>query len=265
MNQEKSISIDDMRKRNKIREETNKYNEEITKNINKVKNSSSTFQIAYPEYKESFDYVDKIFPDREVKKVTIFKTSYKTMEKYGFGNAGGFYSKVHKIIVVSSSKRNNRIGRKYSFSAKLERDEVIVHELIHYCFYKKGCTINSRELSEEFAYGWSIGYLRGKGYSDEKIIKNNFMPFLVSCVKEKAIRKVFDINNISIRDYNKKTNRGKGSILRRNGLHINQEIEKMSNELGGKIIKLYNSKMNDKSGINNIKIQKNNRVNILDI
>jgi hypothetical protein len=43
-----------------------------------------------------------------------------------------------------------------------------------------------KELVEEFAYGLSLGYLRNKGYSDEDVIKNNYLPYLVDCVQRDA-------------------------------------------------------------------------------
>ena len=56
----------------------------------------------------------------------------------------------------------------------MSKDEVIVHELLHYCHASIGSDTDIN-LSEEFAYGWSLGYLRAKGYSDEEIIENNLL------------------------------------------------------------------------------------------
>ena len=72
-------------------------------------------------------------------------------------------------------------------SAKVSFDEVLVHELLHYASncQKKG--FSSVEMEEEFAYGNSIEYLRKKKYTDEDIINNNFMPFLIATLDMKKI------------------------------------------------------------------------------
>ena len=89
----------------------------------------------------------------------------------GFGGAGGFYSKTYKVIIISGKQKQRKktYADRYSVSAKLEIDEVIVHELLHYCYFEEGKSNKSVGLNEEFAYGWSIGYLRKKGYTDDEL------------------------------------------------------------------------------------------------
>ncbi|KKL46025.1 hypothetical protein LCGC14_2349720, partial [marine sediment metagenome] len=147
----------------------------LRKNIDKIRNNINTKKINYPEFKECFDYVDNLFPRVNVKSVTLYKPSPKLMQKLGFGHAGGFYDRVSKIVVFTRFMSSIGTRDRYSIKAKLTQDEVIVHELCHYSYFEEGKSSVSQELNEEFAYGWSIGYLRQKGYSDEDIVDKNFL------------------------------------------------------------------------------------------
>ena len=85
-----------------------------------------------------------------------------------------------KTIVIPDLPPENTTSKKNEIKAKITIDEVLVHELLHYVSDSQKKHVVSMELEEEFAYGNSIRYLKSKGYSDEDIVNNNFMPFLYS-------------------------------------------------------------------------------------
>ena len=238
--------IDYMRQTRKVREERSKQIEKLGKDIKKIKSHRSTRLIRYPEYKEAFDYVDDLFPNSNIKYVGVYQVSGKFMEKLGYGFAGGFYERMSKIIVFSSSVENRVRDRHYRYQiiTKVKKDEVIVHELIHYAYYKERGSINSQELNEEFAYGWSSGYLRAKGYSDEEIIKNNFMPFLISLVQSNVFFSILLENGIERRDYNSYGRGKKDRLLRRYRKQLHERSIKGAMLIGQRILDIYFKKLN---------------------
>ena len=105
------------------------------KNITKIKRIALKL-IKYPEYHEAFDYIDNLFPRVKVKNISIYKVSARDLAKMGYGGAEGFYDTISKIIVICGSRKLvTNIDKKYRIVAKIERDEVIVHELCHFCYY----------------------------------------------------------------------------------------------------------------------------------
>lgn len=238
--------IEYMRQTRKIREERSKQLEKLGKDIEKIKSNCFTKLIRYPEYKEAFDYVDNLFPSSNVKNVDIYKVSGKFMEKLGYGFAGGFYERKSKIIVFSSSveKKIRSSSCRYQISSKVTKDEVIVHELIHYAYYKERGSIDSRELNEEFAYGWSSGYLRHKGYSDEEIIKNNFMPFLISLVQSDIFFSILSENGIERRDYSSYRMGKKDRLLKKYKKQLHERSIAKAMFIGQKILDIYKRKLN---------------------
>jgi hypothetical protein len=238
--------------------------DEMVKNIKKLKNSVSTVQVKYPQYKESYDYVDNIFPDVGVKNIVLYKTSAKTMERLGFGHAGGFYDRMSKIIVFSTAKPK-RTRQKNSVTAKLNQDEVIVHELCHLCYFSQGKSSVSVGINEEFAYGWSIGYLRSKGYSDDDIIKDNFMPFLYQQVREKVFWSILSREGITKREYSLSSKYQKQKVLRKYEKSLHKETLELATEKGHQIIKIYTDKLNSENNIGINKTEKSNGFSLLDL
>lgn len=225
--------------------------EKLRKNINKIKSYMHIVIIKYPDYKEVFEYVDKIFPDINIKEVLVYKVSKKHMIKLGFGHAGGFYDRLGKTVVISSSSAKQYQNNRSSIEAKITPDEVLVHELIHYC-YNEFNIYNNIDQHEEFAYGWSVGYLRQKGYTDEQIIKNNFLPYIVNTISNDVFKDVLLNNNIKFSDYNSYSNAKKIRIRRQ----FNREYEKQAIEkaykIGHQLINIYSKKINNET-VNNKK------------
>jgi len=215
------------------------------KNIEKIKKIALK-KIKYPEYQEAYDYVDSLFPAAHVKEVVIHKVMAKDLIKMGFAGVEGFYDPVTKIVVISGAHKSSYCGDpRYRIEAKVDKDEVIVHELCHYCYVDMGHRSISSEMREEFAYGYSIGYLRQKGYSDDYIIKYNFMPYLVSICEEDALTKILVQNGISMAQFHTFSNYKKKEcdrMYRRKAFLLSKEMAK---ERGQKLIDLYSEKLED--------------------
>lgn len=244
------------------REKQQKTVDDLKKNINKIKSYLHSAVIKYPNYKEVFEYVDRIFTDINVKEIIVYKVSKKNMIKLGFGNAGGFYDRLSKTVVISSSSVEKYKHNQSLIQAKITTDEVLVHELIHYC-YNEFNIFSKTDQHEEFAYGWSIGYLRQKGYTDEQIIKNNFLPYLVNSISNDVFKNILLNNNIKPSDYNNYSNAKKIRISRQ----FNKECEKQAivkaYKRGQELIDIYSKKINNET----VSHKKNNvsRYTLLDL
>ena len=225
---------------NKRMEQNRKSFQLHIKMIEKIKKRAIK-RITYPEYKEAYDYVDKTFPGSNVKNVVIYKVSEKLFQNIGLGFAEGFYDTYSKIIVISGVKKYR--SKNYKASSKISRDEVLVHELCHYVYFTTGHRSVSVEMEEEFAYGWSLGYLRQKGHSDDDIVKDNFLPFLLNNSIDKALRAVLAAEKISTHEYNSMTRFKKKSFLRRNDKKIRDKAEEIAINRGNKLVKIYSDQI----------------------
>jgi hypothetical protein len=215
------------------------------KNIEKIKKIAIK-KIAYPELKEAYEYVDDLFPDAHVKDVIIHKVAAKDLAKMGFRGVEGFYDPVTKIVVISGAHKSSYYGDPfYKVEAKVEKDEVIVHELCHYCYVFMGHRSVSSEMREEFAYGYSVGYLRKKGYSDEYIIKYNFLPYLMGIFNEQATTKIFARNGITIAQYNSFSNYKRKECNRMYRKKIFLLSKEMAMKRGQDLIDMYTIKLEE--------------------
>lgn len=239
----RSFKLNNFKAKQQAKTKAKEQYQTVIKNVNKIKKIALK-QIAYPEYKEAYDYVDNLFPQVSVKEVTIYKVAAKDLAKMGYGGAEGFYDNISKTVVVCGARKSQRnINKGCSVIAKIERDEVIVHELIHYCYFDEGNYSNSTQMKEEFAYGWSLGYLRQKGYSDEYIIKYNFLPFLVNSALKKATKYVLAQNDISNREYNSHTSFKRKEFNRKYGRKVFVRAKEIGMERGYELINLYSKKL----------------------
>lgn len=236
-------------KDHKLRKDAKDQYELTNKNVTKIKDVALKI-IEYPEYSEAFEYVDNLFPKVKVKNISIYKVSAKDLAKMGYGGAEGFYDTISKIIVVCGARPPSRIiDRRYHIQAKIERDEVIVHELCHYCYYAEGKRSVSTELREEFAYGWSVGYLRQKGYTDEQIVKYNFLPYLVGISYSAATKNIMVQNGVSVYEYNNHSRYQRKEFNSRFFGKIFRRSQEIAMERGLKIINLYSKKIEEGTGL----------------
>lgn len=215
------------------------------KNIEKIKRIALK-KIKYPEYKEAYDYVDNLFPAVHVKNVIIHKVMAEDLARMGYSGVEGFYEPVTKIIVLSGIHGSSNCGDiEYRVEARVEKDEVIVHELCHYCYVAEGHRSISGEMIEEFAYGWSIGYLRQKGHSDDFIIRYNFLPYLMGIYNEKATTKILAQNGITTKQYNSFSNYRKKECNMTFGKKVFLLSKEMAMERGQQLIDLYSIKLEE--------------------
>jgi hypothetical protein len=257
-----SLTVADIVKINRVKREKEKKNFEITKqNIEKIREHISTKIINYPEYEEAFDYVDELFPYSNAKLVTIFEASPRFLEKAGFGGIGGLYTKIHNTVIIT--KTPHKKPCKYTVSAKITRDEVMVHELLHYCYFEEGRNSNSTALKEEFAYGWSVNYLRQKGHSDDDIVKYNFLPYLYSIVKTEMFKKILIQQKIKIDEYNSFSMKKKERMFGRYVKSLHASSVKEATKKGHIIIDIYDRKRNNSS--QDIEPEKINKFKLLDL
>jgi hypothetical protein len=211
-------------------------------------------KIQYPEYSEAYEYVDNLFPSANVKDVIIHKVASRDLEKLGMRGVEGFYDPVTQIVVISGSHSSRYQGNKfYKVEAKIEKDEVIVHELCHYSYYAMGHRSISSQMREEFAYGWSLGYLRQKGYSDEYIIKYNYLPYLMSICNEKATDIVLSKNGITQEQFRAMSKYKKKDCDRRFRKRVFLLSKELAFEKGQNIIDIYSREI--ESGDYGVKVK----------
>ena len=258
------MKIESYIKNNEIRKRNEDEYKLLRKHIEKIQKIALKV-ISYPEYKEAYDYVDNIFPGSNVKNVNIYKVAAIELEKMGFGAAEGFYDKISRIIVLCGARKSffSSRDKRYIVKAKLTTDEVIVHELCHYAYASEGNFSTSRDMHEEFAYGWSLGYLRGKGYSDDYIINYNFLPHLVGICYDEATANILAENNISNSEFNNYTKFKKKEFNRSYGGKIFLRAKELAFRRGERLIKLYSSNI-EEGGYSIIEEEKS-RFSILDL
>jgi len=257
--------VDLVNHRNRVSENHKKELSLLAKNIDKIKKHSLTKEIHYPKFKESYDYVDKFFPNINIKEVITYKVNSKFLEKIGYQGVGGFYDKIYKNVVFSSSILPGTRLRKLckgSIVAKITDDEVLTHELIHYCYFEKNIG-NSVDIQEEFAYGWSYGYLNAKGYSDDKIIDNNYLPYLFNVAKKSVFEMILARDSLTTQ-WNDFSSQKKNRVYKKYNKEIHKRSLEMARERGRQIIKIYCEKCNQKVE-KNLNKEKMDRFNLMDI
>ena len=156
-------------------------------NIRAIKEHKQTRRLLYDEYPLAFDYVANLYPAIDIRAAMVFYSPSAIVSYFGFPGVGGFYDVGSQIVVITDCLDDYEAKYKAEFTV----DEVLCHELIHYCAnFKK--PLSSRELEEEIAYGHSIKYLQLiKKHSDEFIIRKNLFPYLISVVnRSKVYQKV---------------------------------------------------------------------------
>ena len=248
----------------KLRQDAKDQYELTTKNVKKIRDIALK-KIEYPEYKEAYDYVDGLFPKVKVKNISIYKVMAKDLARMGYGGAEGFYDTISKIIVVCGARpKTQNIDKRYHVQAKIERDEVIVHELCHFCYYAEGKRSVSSELREEFAYGWSVGYLRQKGYTDEQIVKYNFLPYLLGLSFDEAAKNIMVQNRVSTYDYNRHSKYQRKEFDRTYFGKIFERAKEIAMVRGFKLIDLYSKKLEEGTGLTDEEVEVD-RFDILDL
>lgn len=207
----------------------------------KIKKNASTKRILYEDYPESFDYVAKIFPGIDVRGIDIFQATPLLMQKMSYDGIGGFFDRITKTVIISAHRLVSP-NKKFTVKAKLSKDIIIVHELLHYCHNEVGLS-PSMNMKEEFAYGWSLGYMRQKGYTDEEVINDNFMPYLYKVCYKDGFFSVLRKEGIEVDKLQRRSPRAKDRILNPLRSKIHKEIIRLATEKGMEIIRIYSDKI----------------------
>jgi hypothetical protein len=210
--------------------------------IEKIKKHYSTKVLGYKNYKNAYDYVDKLFPKAEVKNVVIYRCNIDYLKRLGYKSVGGFYNRIMQAVVIPSTFNfGDKKGKLWdSIKAKLTDDEVVVHELLHYASDMHSRGITSAEIEEEFAYGHSVKYLRSKGHSDEYIVKNNFLPFLISTIDpHRSIREVMVANGYEPSEWKHKSSDAVQKLMKKLEKQIFENIQAKAIKKGLEIVEMY--------------------------
>jgi hypothetical protein len=171
---------DFLKERNRVREDRQRRVELSRERIKRITSNKASRLIRYPTYMNAFDYVHGLYPYAHVRSATVYQVPRSVSEEAGYRGAGGFFDIQSKIVVITDCVEvDDPIP--FTFQAQIEPDEVLCHELIHFAANYKN-PVSSRQVEEEIAYGKSVGYLKLKGHSDDHIIDNIMMPYLVSYV-----------------------------------------------------------------------------------
>ncbi len=233
----------------KLRAEAKRVYELTAKNVERIKDIALRV-IKYPDFREAFEYVDGLFPRVNVKEIPIYKVAAKDLMRMGYGHAEGFYDSISKIIVVCGVRPSHRpVNRRFHIQAKIETDDVIVHELCHYCYYFEGRRSISSEMREEFAYGWSVGYLRQKGLTDEEIVKHNFLPYMIGLSYEEARKNVMVKNGVSTYEYNNHTKFQRKEFRRTFAGKMFDRAKEIGMERGLCLVECYSKKLQEGTGL----------------
>lgn len=211
----------------------------LNKNLNKIKEHKSTISLNYKDHVKPFDYVDILYPKANVQNANVYQCSSSYLSKIGYKGVGGFFERINQTIIIGSDLDFNDKSE-FDIITDISVDEILVHELLHYAYFAIGCCTTSLELSEEFAYGNSINYLRQNGRTDEDIINKNFMPFLVMTLDKGRIYKdVLSESDYSWQLYCGFSDNKKKNIYDKLKNRFKEKIVKLAREKGKILIEAY--------------------------
>lgn len=235
--EENAFNIKSLKNNHQKRDEIKKSFDDYNKRVDKIIKYAKI--IKYPEYKEAYDYVDSLFKTSNVKEMDIYIVPQKEMIKNGFDGQYGFFFIPRKMIFIRSSMKQHKI------------DEVIVHELIHYVYNKEELFFRSLEINEEVAYGWSIGYFRQKGYSEDYIINKVLMEFYMNFMIDKSIMKFLSMD-IDIKNrYEKSNSNTKRKIIKNNYKKIESINKELAFEKSVNLFKRYEENLKNGTKFSN--------------
>jgi hypothetical protein len=248
----------------KLADNTKKQISLTVEKSEKIKNNLSTKKILYEDYPEAFDYVGRIFPDIDVRSIDVRQATPLLLSKLGYDGIGGFFERVTKTVVVAAHQLVSVNSGRFSVKAKLHRDEVVVHELLHYCHHTLGHN-SSVNLKEEFAYGWSYGYLKSKGYTDEEIISDNYLPYLYNVCYKDGFFNVINNSNLTVEKLRKVSPAVRERLITPLKSRIHKEVRRLATEKGKEIIRIFSERINEGQTYRNINKIKTTVFDTLDL
>jgi hypothetical protein len=252
-------------------EEKNKALKVSAQGLDKIKSNVNTVIVNYTniKFKAAFDYVDSLFPASKVKELSVYFANAKYLDYLGYGGAGGFCDLASRAVVIAegvfSTDGTKRIVGKAS------KDEVLVHELLHYCNLTERNTLGSTDLTtgdvnmhEEWAYGWSLGYLRKKGHSDKDIVSKNYLPHFANRAASEAFLAALSKEKITFEDYQQLKKWKQDDILRKHHDVILKKQIELGLKMGEELITIYSKKLIERKVGSISNKDKANRFEIMD-
>lgn len=159
--------------------------------LDKIQSHKDTKLISPADFESAFSYVDNRFPKGKVREAKVYVAKRSLLDRIGYRGVGGFYSRVEKIVVIPDEMPSPKIpsgkgkDRWKTIKANLTPEEILVHELCHYVSGQTCATNRSLQIEEEFAYGNMVDFCRMRGRTDDQIIRDIFMPYLVNIIMPK--------------------------------------------------------------------------------
>jgi hypothetical protein len=171
----------------KVRKE---QKDRIEKKIYALVNHADTVRRTVKDFKNVHQYLSSKFPQIDVTDVPIYVVSSGPMNNAGFKGVGGFF--IHHLNVIVVRKRISSCGRaKGTFEkimqeysrAHIDREDVVVHELIHAISAKiNRSSRHYSHMEEEFVYTNCVDFYKNKGMTEADIEHKNFLPFCINDV-----------------------------------------------------------------------------------
>ena len=148
-----------------------------------------------------FEYVIHKFPKADLTAIEAFMVLSADMDELGLVDAGGAFVRAERnIIIRSGATFRSRVSSPHAFqramsrlNADFEIEDVFAHELLHAVSHRTvRAGRNVQAFEEGFAYRNTVDWLVQRGYSYDRIIEQNFLPFLVHRVMSMEFRKISD-------------------------------------------------------------------------
>ncbi len=220
---------------------------EVEERANKVVKHATTAKKSIVDFPLISSYIIQKFPEVDVSHIPIYVSHSSVMDRQKFKGVGGCFIPHMEIILVRSSihchvKATNKFDRlmQEATNAKIDMEDVLVHELIHAVSHvanRDGRSFKNNE--EEFVYTNCVDFYRQKGISNERIVEDNFLPFCVENVyaDTSLMRSVYyrcgivGAEGCSVTDFNK--------MLSKRASHLVPQIVLLAKNMGFQMIELY--------------------------
>lgn len=142
------------------------------------------------DFKDIHEYLSRKFDSVDVTDIKIYIAPSSRFAKANWSEVGGLYIPhlltvlVKDRITIKSTVDNSIFANKMlGIQAKVEMDDVLVHEMIHAVSHKGNRSSQAyRNMEEIFVYTNCIEYYLSKGMTEHDIVKNVILPFCVEDV-----------------------------------------------------------------------------------
>lgn len=242
---------------------------EFQEQLQSIIDHSFTVEKDIRENKKVYNYITGLFPNVTFDGLKVYEVSRKQLRGLG---ALGVYIHGQKVILytrTSSSSDLNLSHKKYK-RFRVSSDEVLVHELLHYCdhyFFPEAFDANNNYNDEEFAMGYSLGFFRQQqpGISDEDIVIKKYYAFLDSNFRKVVMETALMINDISVEEFYKWSDKKKYRTLLKHKRTIDKLKYDLYVRIGNDLIIRYDKAIEDLEGANKHGGISGNKVNEFDL